>query len=130
MNKSKLIKLFSSLAAFNINIPERPVSGPLSEPVSLSEVGYLINIIGNFFIIIAPLLFVISIVLSGIWYMKAGADSGALARAKSWLGYSIVGGLIIFGVGVIINTVAGLISRQFFCQVGINILGNSVCIFR
>lgn len=110
---------------FNLDIPDRPIRGPLSQPITLPELSGLLRIIGNFLIVVAPILFVISLIMSGIWFMKAGADPNALGRAKSWLGYSIVGGLIIFGVGVMINTVTALLTRELFCRVGIG----GICLF-
>ncbi len=106
-------KLLINLFAIPIIIPANPVPGG-GAPLSVLGLQNIVLAIGTFFIIVGPILLVISLILSAIWYMKAGADSAALAKAKSWLGYTIIGGLIMFGVGVIINTIIAIVDRSFF----------------
>ncbi|MGD0977456.1 MAG: hypothetical protein ABR875_04170 [Minisyncoccia bacterium] len=100
----------------------QPING--NPPVTLNEVGSIVGTIGNFFILVAPILLIIALVLSAITIMTGGASPAAVTKGKKWLGYSVVAGLIIFGTGVIINTIAFIVTRDFFCQV--SLLG--VCI--
>lgn len=93
----------------------KPIPG--AEPITLFELTYIVGLIGNFFVMVAPVLLIISLVLSGITFAVAGPNANAVAKAKKWLGYSVVGGLVIFGSGVIINTIAFIVTRDFFCQV-------------
>ena len=112
-----------SANSVNIDIPATPIPG--QKAFSLSELSQIIGILGRFLVAVAPVLLVISLIWSGILYMKAGGSDTKVAEAKKWFGYAIVGGLIIFGVGVIINTVAAVITREFFCQ--LSVLG--ICIY-
>ena len=103
---------------------------PGNEPFTLVTFNNIIGTVANFMIIVAPILIIIALVLSAITIMSGGANPGLATKGKQWLGYSIYGALIIFGAGVIINTVAGIVSRDFFCQAGINILNIiNVCVF-
>lgn len=116
-----------------IVIPTTPITSPGQAPVTLIEIMKLVTVVGNFLIIVAPVIMVIALIVSAILYMTAG-DSDRVNKAKEWFRYSIIGGFIVFGSGVIINTIAIIISRQFFCQAGIslNIFGTdlSKCFIR
>ena len=106
-----------------IIIPSTPLPG--QKPITVIEAIGLVSNIGNFLIIIGPVILVAALVISGIIYASAGDNTGRVDKAKAWFKNAIIGGLIIFGTGVIINTIAMIISRQFFCQAGIqlNIFG-------
>jgi hypothetical protein len=101
-----------------------PITG--NEPMTLLEISNIVGTIANFLVIVAPVLIIIALVLSAITIMSGGANPAAVKKGKEWLKYSIYGGLIIFGSGVIINTIAYLVTRDFFCQV--MLLG--VCILK
>lgn len=123
-----LFQVFANLAVFSVILlpslaqavlpdqinPNQPIPG--SNPVTMLEMKNIIASISNFLVIIAPIIFIIALVLSGITYMTAGASENLVKKAKDWLKFSIIGGLVVFGVGVIINTVAAIVSRQFFCD--------------
>lgn len=101
-----------------IIIPTTPIPG--QKPVTTIELVKLITVLGNFLIILAPVILVIALIVGAVLYMTAG-DSGRVDKAKAWLKGAIIGGFIVFGVGVIINTMAIIVSRQFFCQAGIDL---------
>ncbi len=112
-----------------IIIPTRPIPGAGSNPTNLLELRELLSIVGNFFVMIAPVLLVIALIYSGMLFMSAGASGAMVAKAKAALGYGILGGFIVFAAGVIINTIMAVVTRQFFCNFGINIPGVlTICI--
>jgi hypothetical protein len=119
--------LASSVMAASV-IPRNPdLNQPIEgvNPFTLDEAVNLISTVGKFFVVIAPVLMVISLVWGAISYMTAGGDSARSEKARGIIKYSIIGGFVIFGVGVIINTVSALVSREFFCSVGVM----GVCIY-
>ncbi len=71
--------------------------------------GWLITI-GNYLITGGVILAVIVIVISGIRWMTAGDPK----KAKDMLVSGIIGTAIILGVGLIIKTVASLVTGSFF----------------
>lgn len=104
---------FAQFEPPSINIPSPPVPG---QPVTLVEITSIVFFVGDFFIIIGPVLAVIAIIISGIMFMNAGGNSEKLSRAKTWLKNGIIGGLIVLGVGVIMNTMFSVVTRDFFCK--------------
>ena len=99
---------------------------PPGKPVTFNELDYLIARVAQFVMVASVLLAVIFIVRAGITWMSAGADTKKVDEARAQLKSGIIGALIVLGVGVIINTVAAVVTREFFCQ--LRILG--VCIIR
>lgn len=99
------------------------VPGRGNEPITLVEVQSLLGFVANFFVAVAPILLVIALISSGLYYMKSGASAEGTKKARAMFGYSVLGGLIIFGTGVIINTIGAIITRQFFCTFGFSIPG-------
>jgi len=87
---------------------------PTGEAVTLAEVEAIIILIARFLVIIGTVLLVIFIVISGIMYITARGDATRLKNAKTTFKNAIVAGLIIIGVGVIINTITAVITRRFF----------------
>lgn len=96
-----------------IVVPKPPVQG---QGLTLAELGKLIAIVGSFLQSIGVLLAFIAIIVSGIMYMKAGANDKAIEKAKSWFKNALIGALIILAVGVIVNTIANIVTREFFCR--------------
>ncbi|MBI2062489.1 MAG: hypothetical protein HYT64_02270 [Candidatus Yanofskybacteria bacterium] len=99
---------------------------PPGQPITLLEVDDLIGRIAQFLLVVSVLIAIMMIVWSGITYMAAGANTTKVAEAQTRLKNSIIGAAIVLGVGVIIQTVAGIVTREFFCRV--QLLG--VCILR
>ena len=98
---------------------------PAGRVIKLIDLYDMIVDISVFLIRTSAVLAVIFIVWSGITYMYAGADSTKVTSAQNRLKSGIIGAAIIFGVGVILQTVAGVVTGEFFCQ-GVWVLG--VCI--
>lgn len=100
-----------------IIIPPPPVAGPPG--LTLAEIADLIAIVGSFFTSVGVLLAIIAIIWSGLVYMNAGGDENKIKKAKAWFRNALLGALIVLGVGLIINTIANIISREFFCILNI-----------
>ena len=99
---------------------------PVGKPITLPEVDSLIGRIAQFLVVTSVLIAVIMIVWSGITYMYAGSDATKVGEAQTRLKNAVIGAAIVLGVGVIIQTIAGIVTRDFFCQ--FQLLG--VCIIR
>lgn len=89
---------------------------PPGQPITLPEVDSLINQVAQFLLVVSVLIAVIMIVWSGITYMYAGADTAKVTEAQGRLKSAVIGAAIVLGVGVIIDTVAGIVTRGFFCR--------------
>lgn len=87
------------------NLPGAPLS-------SGGILGILTNL-ANFLIAAGITVAIIAIVISGIMYFKAGSDTKA-ESAKSWFRNGVIGAFIILAVGVIINTIALVVTGGFF----------------
>ena len=96
-----------------IVIPPPPVQG---QGTTLAELARLIGIVGSFLTSIAAIFAMIAVIISGIIYMKAGDNPDQIKKAKGWFWNAIIGAFIVLAVGVILNTIANVVSRQFFCQ--------------
>lgn len=82
--------------------------------VTLGELETLIGDIARFLVVISIIIAVIVIVLGGIMLMMARGNEEAAEKAKSTLKYGIIGALVVLGVGVILQTLAGVVARNFF----------------
>lgn len=106
--------MLNLLKIAQIIIPTIPV--PNQRGLTLAELGSLIAIVGSFLTNVAVLFAIIAIIVSGIMYMRAGADTTKIKEAQTWLKNAMLGALIVLGVGMIINTIANVVSREFFCR--------------
>lgn len=102
--------MFASLAAY-IPQPTLPVSG---QAVTLAEVQDKIELAARFLITISIVVAVIMIVYGGIMYMVSRGDPGKSKSAKDIIKNGIIGAAVVLAVGVILQTVAGLVTRSFF----------------
>lgn len=89
---------------------------PAGQPITIDEVDSLIGRIAQFLLVISVLIAIIMIVWSGITYMAAGANATKVTEAQARLKNAIIGAAVVLGVGVIIQTIAGIVTRDFFCQ--------------
>ncbi|MEK7121703.1 MAG: hypothetical protein AAB857_03270 [Patescibacteria group bacterium] len=89
---------------------------PAGKPITITEVDILIERVAQFMVVVSVLIAVIMIVWSGITYMYAGSDTTKITEAQTRLKNSMIGAAIVLGVGVIIQTIAGIVTRDFFCQ--------------
>ena len=83
-------------------------------PITLLEVEGWITRIANFLIVVSVILAVIFIIWGGIKYMTSRGDEKAATAAKGIIINGIIGAAVVLGVGVILNTVKGLLARTFF----------------
>ncbi|OGN32161.1 MAG: hypothetical protein A2749_02390 [Parcubacteria group bacterium RIFCSPHIGHO2_01_FULL_45_26] len=96
------------LLALALAVPGQPVPG---QAVTLNEIEGLINGIARFLIVVSVIVAVIFIVYGGVRWVMAQGDP---AQAKIIMKNGIIGALIILGVGVLLQTLQGVISRTFF----------------
>ena len=76
----------------------------------------LLQNIGGFLMIAGGLIAGICIIVAGFLWISAGSDTARLATAKAVFKNGVIGALILFASGVIINTVVLFAGnwRQFF----------------
>lgn len=99
---------------------------PPGQPITFDEIDDLIERVAQFLIVVSVILAIIFIVWGGITYMAAGANATKVTEAQTRIKNGIIGAAVVLGVGVIIQTIAGVVTRDFFCQ--FQLLG--VCIIR
>lgn len=89
---------------------------PTGVPISLTDIISISENIGGFLMIIGGILAGIAVIWAGIIYMTSGSNPTRVKEAKDMLKAALIGALIIFGVGVIVNTIKLLASNplQFF----------------
>ena len=87
---------------------------PTGTPITLGEIGNLIQLIASFLIGLSLVVAVIAIAWAGISYMAAGEDTTKVAAARQKLVSALIGALIVMGIGVILSTLSGLVTRCFF----------------
>ncbi|MDP3731305.1 MAG: hypothetical protein Q8R34_02315 [bacterium] len=102
------VMLVMPLVSMAITAPGQPIAG---QAVTLNEVERLIDGIARFLIVVSVIVAVIFIVYGGIRWIAAPGDPAA---AKTIIKNGIIGAIIILGVGVILQTLQGVISRTFF----------------
>ena len=100
---------------------------PPGRPITLTDLDYVIFKVSIFFITTSAVLALIFIIWSGVTYMYAGADPKKVETAQARLKSGIIGAAIIFGVGVIIQTIVSVITLDFFCTVRVPII--RTCIY-
>lgn len=83
-------------------------------PITLTEIEQWITRIANFLIVVSVILAVIFIIWGGIMYMTSGGDEKKAGAARGIIINGIIGAAVVLGVGVILNTVKGLLARTFF----------------
>ncbi len=103
--------LLMPVLALALVTPTSPVTGGA---VTLLEIQNLIEQIARFLIVVGVILAVIFIIWGGIQYMVAGGDEGKATVAKDRIKNGIIGAAVVLAVGVILQTVAGLVARTFF----------------
>src|SRR3989344_3721670 len=100
---------------------------PPGQPITLDVLDYVIFRVSTFFITVSAVFAMIFIIWAGVSYMYAGEDTTKVQTAQARLKSGIIGAAIVFGVGVIIQTIASVLTLDFFCTARIPIVG--VCIY-
>ena len=80
---------------------------PSGVAITADDIIELLMRIGGFLIIAGGILAGITIVGTGIMYMLAGSNQTKVTAAKAMLKAGIIGALILFSSGMIINTIRG-----------------------
>ena len=93
---------------------EPPIPPLTGGAVTLLEIQDRITQVARFLIVIGVILAVIFIIWGGIAYMFAGGDETKSGAAKSRIWNGVIGAGVVLAVGVILQTLAGLIARSFF----------------
>ena len=87
---------------------------PTSSGLTLNEVEDLIERLVRFFMAIGVVLAVGYIIWGGIALMHAGGDDTAIKASKIKIWSGVWGAVIVLAVGVILQTLAGIIARSGF----------------
>ena len=96
-------------------LPPLPTAGPFGTGLTAIKIRDFILIpLTNFLIAVGIILAIIVIVVSGVMYLRAGGSPEALKKAQAWFKNGIIGAFIILGVGVIIWTIYGIVTGDFF----------------
>ena len=107
-----MVLLMPVLVFAALQNPVPPLTG--NTAVTLTEIQYRITQIAQFLIIVGVILAIIFIIWGGITYMFAGGDAEKATVAKDRIKNGIIGAGVVLAVGVILQTLAGLIARTFF----------------
>jgi len=89
---------------------------PGGTAITLENMLDLARSIGGFLFALGAILAAITVIMSGIMYFTAGANPQKLKGAKDILKGGLIGALVIFSVGMIINIISGFSINplQFF----------------
>ena len=96
---------FPAVALAQLSRPGVPVSGT---GITLRDIVYTVQRIINQGIILATLAVVAMIVYAGFKMATSSGKEEDFKKAKQMLKYAIYGALVVFGVGLIVNTIANL----------------------
>ncbi|HWA64473.1 MAG TPA: hypothetical protein VG866_01260 [Candidatus Paceibacterota bacterium] len=106
------MKQFKNLAYAAVAALPDPTSPVTGQAVTLAEIQDRIQQVAQFLIVISLVIAVAFIVIGGIRYMVAGGGDTKAAKATIYNG--IIGAAVVLAVGVILQTVAGFVTRSFF----------------
>lgn len=74
-------------------------------PFAATTLLEVLENIGGFLVVAAGILAGIVIITAGLVYMSAGNDSGRVTTAKAIFKNGVIGALILFMAGIIVNTI-------------------------
>ncbi|OGN16919.1 MAG: hypothetical protein A3C88_00535 [Candidatus Yanofskybacteria bacterium RIFCSPHIGHO2_02_FULL_50_12] len=103
---------YSAIAA--LPTPTLPLTGGNNGAITLSEIQDRIQQIAQFLIIVAMVVAVIFVVWGALQYMLARGDATKGKDALKAVRNGLVGAGIVLAIGVLLQTVAGLVTRSFF----------------
>lgn len=95
-------------------VPTSPFPGA---GLTLADIQDLITTIAKFLVLISIVIAVIFIVWGGMMYMMAGDDVTKSGAAKSRIVNGIIGALVVLAVGLILQTLAGIVNWTAFFNV-------------
>ena len=79
---------------------------PPGTAITLSDIAKLINSVVGYIVIISAVIVVGVIVWAGIMMATAHGDENKFKKGQDILKQAIIGGIVIFGVGIIVRTIA------------------------
>ena len=106
--------LMPALVLAQLPVPTSPYAG---QGLTLADVQGLITTVARFLILISVVIAVIFIVWGGMMYMMAGDDTTKSGAAKSRIVNGIIGALVILAVGLILQTLSGVVNWTAFFNV-------------
>ena len=120
MNKKRILQIVATTAVFTVLVLPMVVFADIDtslpgdqvdsgKGIGVDDIKTFIEDAATWLLGIAMTVAVIIIVVSGIMYMTAG-DTDRAQTAKKWLWNGIWGALIVLAVGLILATIAGLVS--------------------
>lgn len=118
-NKMKKYLVISA-AAFLVLLPlivlaQLPVpTVPTVPGTTLNDIEKYINRVGQFLMVIGVALALIFLIYGGIVWMNAGSDETKIKNAKTRMKQGAWGALIILAVGLILQTLAKVVTQTFF----------------
>ena len=90
------------------------VSPPVVPGTTLTEVENIIRRVAQFILVLGVIAALIYIVLGGIQWMRAGGTQTKIDEAKLQIWSGVWGALVVIAVGLILQTLAGVVTRVFF----------------
>ena len=99
-----------ALAQSNFNFRNVFIGSTGGTPLSGNTLIDLLQNTGGFLIVAGTVIAGIAIVWSGVVYMSSGNNSARVTSAKAIFKNGLIGALIVFGVGVIMQTLVALMS--------------------
>lgn len=106
--------LMPALVFAQLPVPTSPYAG---QGLTLADVQGLVTTVARFLILISVVIAVIFIVWGGMMYMMAGDDTTKSGAAKSRIVNGIIGALVVLAVGLILQTLAGVVNWSAFFNV-------------
>jgi len=103
------VVLLAPMGALALETPRPGVGG---DPVSLSEVEDIVRRIAEFLIVISMIIAVVFIIWGGVRWMAAGGNEDMQGKAKATIWSGIKGAAVVLAVGVILNTLAAIFTRD------------------
>jgi hypothetical protein len=105
--RSSLIRL-TALAFYTVPATVLAVNAPRPDipgnPISLSDIVDIIRRVVNIGISLATLAIIVMVIYGGFKMATAGSESGDFTKGKDILYNAMWGALVVFGVGLIVNT--------------------------
>ena len=92
---------------------------PSAPALTLGGAELVLRIIGNYLMTFAIIFAVIMITWGGISYMFAQDNQTKITAAQARTKNAIIGAAIFLAVGLILKTIASIITGQFFCRISI-----------
>lgn len=90
------------------------VSPPIVPGTTLAEVENLLRRVAQFIIVLGVIFALIYIIIGGVSWMRAGGDPIKIKTAQDRIWSGVWGALIVIAVGLILQTLAGVVTRTFF----------------